>query len=137
MTTIAYRDGVIACDSQITSTYKGKGKKIHRVNDSLVGICGRLTSAMLFIDWLEEQGIPPSKLQEDDDFEAIQLTPKGVFYWDSRLRPVRVTDKFTAIGSGCDFAMGAMAVGADAKEAVRAAAKLDTYTGGAIKAAKL
>ena len=40
---------------------------------------------------------------------------------------------FSAIGSGWSIAMGAMQSGASAKEAVKAAIKLDIYSGGAVK----
>lgn len=42
-------------------------------------------------------------------------------------------DRPFAIGSGRDFALAAMDMGASAKEAVEAAAKRDVYTGGTIR----
>jgi ATP-dependent protease HslVU (ClpYQ) peptidase subunit len=38
-----------------------------------------------------------------------------------------------AIGSGSDFAMGAMLAGKTAAESVRIATKLDIYSGGAVR----
>lgn len=140
MTTVAYRAGVLAADSQATSSYKQKCQKIHKVGDSYFAFCGALSTAYLFIEWLKLDqrdwlidGKDPPKGLGDDDFEAIELSEEGAFVWDCRLTRRPVLDAFYAIGSGSDFAMGAMAMGADAKEAVRVAAKFDPYTGGAIK----
>lgn len=137
MTTIAFKDGVLAADSRCTGHHIHKIKKIYRAGNALIGICGRVTSALLFVDWYAKRETPPPKLQDDDDFEAFVLTPKGLFYWDNKLREVPMGKAFAAIGTGGDFAMGAMAMGADAVEAVKVAKTLDPYTGGAIRKAVL
>lgn len=50
--------------------------------------------------------------------------------------PIVIREPY-AIGSGSDFAMGAMLAGKSAKDAVKIAAKLDCYTGGPIKVLSL
>ncbi|HEX7046561.1 MAG TPA: hypothetical protein VF275_03180 [Gammaproteobacteria bacterium] len=145
MTTIAYRSGVLAADSQGTSSFKQRCQKIHKIGDSYFGIEGSLTSAYLFLewlkqdrrDWVEAERNPPSALSDDDSFGALELCEEGLFLWDGKLTRVPVLVEFYAVGSGCDFAMGAMAMGADAMEAVKVAKTLDPYTGGAIKKAVL
>lgn len=145
MTTVAYRNGVMAADSQATSSFKQKCQKIHKVGDSIFGVCGSLSSAYLFLewikhdrrDWVESERAPPSPLTDDDNFDAIELCEEGLFLWDGKLTRRPVDIEFYAIGSGSDFAMGAMAMGADAVQAVKVANTLDPYTGGAIKKAVL
>ena len=51
--------------------------------------------------------------------------------------PCRIRAKFLAIGSGAAVALGAMAAGADAKQAVRIACQFDAHTKGPVKAYKL
>lgn len=145
MTTVAYRNGVMAADSQATSSFKQKCQKIHKIGDSYFGICGRVSSAYLFLewirqdrrDWVESERNPPSPLSDDDDFSALELCEEGAFEWDGKLTRTPVLIEFFAIGSGADFAMGAMAMGADAVEAVKVARTLDPNTGGVIKKAVL
>lgn len=70
--------------------------------------------------------------------QALIVTDKGdCYYWltghDSEGNPVNnlyPQGGFYAIGSGTRFAMGAMAAGGTATEAVKAAARLDVNTGG-------
>ena len=44
---------------------------------------------------------------------------------------------FYAIGSGRDFALAAMRMGADAKKAVKIASEFDIHTGGRIRTMRL
>jgi len=60
------------------------------------------------------------------------LTPQGLFEYDVYCRAEEVLDDFYAIGSGAKVALGAMACGKSAIEAVRIAARYDPYTGGRI-----
>lgn len=46
---------------------------------------------------------------------------------------VTPAEGFTAIGSGADYALAAMYLGKNAKQAVQVASELDIYTGGTIK----
>lgn len=52
-----------------------------------------------------------------------------LWYAEDGLDWIPIADKCWAIGSGRDFAMGAMAMGATAVEAVRIASKLNNSTG--------
>ncbi len=65
------------------------------------------------------------------------LTPQGLFEYDVYCRAEEVIDDFYAIGSGAKVALGAMACGKSAIEAVRIAARFDPYTGGRINSESL
>lgn len=54
------------------------------------------------------------------------------FQFDSDFHFQEITDEEFAVGSGRKFALGAMAFGATAKEAVKIAKKMDSGTGGKI-----
>lgn len=78
--------------------------------------------------WLIEGGGKP-KIK---DTAALRLMPDGkLFYVNESLEPVEVGAP-CAVGSGMDFAIGAMEHGATPEEAVGIASKRDPGTGGTI-----
>lgn len=140
MTTIAWRDGVLAADGRVT--YGGSliltdsCKKIRRLSDgSLFALCGDPVLEERLIEWLEncEEGesLPP----HGKDFTAILVDPDGALstYEGSGDRFMPMYDGFAAFGSGMDFAYGAMEAGATAEEAVKAASRRNVSTGGDIQ----
>lgn len=145
MTTIAFKNGVLAADRMISSNSAliGSVQKLYTIGDAFVGCAGSNNCIKLFFDWLRaEPGTPKPQMPKDDDdtISAIVFTPhtqKGAvdYYWSTKegslIHDVITCDYF-AIGSGKQFAMGAMAAGATAEEAVRAACKHDPWSGGGI-----
>lgn len=136
MTTIAYKDGVIACDARITNgttiTYDDYDKFAERDGINFA-LCGYLCDyAKLVGAWFGETfsvAVECSALVFDgeslcyiayDVTEGLCKTPilKG--------RPY-------AIGSGSPFALTAMDMGATAYQAVEMAMKRDSCTGGKIR----
>lgn len=132
MTTIAFRDGILAGDSQATDDQLWRTRKVHRIKTSagslLVGWCGHVQSALVFIEWLKDNNSRKPDLS-NEDFEAIVVAETGrVTIWTQNLVPWRPTGDFFAIGSGGKAAMAAMYCGKGAIEAVKIAAKIDPYT---------
>ncbi|MGU9857035.1 proteasome subunit beta [Pseudomonas sp. LF245] len=136
MTTIAYKDGVIAYDSQITCgstiTYDDY-EKCHQVKGVRFVMCGKTSDYTALQD--AYFGCPVTK---DLDASAIVSDGEGVWcvganiedgFWKSPI-PIEAT---YAIGSGADHAINAMEMGASACRAVEMAAKRDTGTGGTIR----
>jgi ATP-dependent HslUV protease subunit HslV len=133
MTTIAYRDGVIAADTLMTcdgSIMAGR-VKIARADDGrLIGASGASGFGDAFRKWaLTEQGEPP-KLPEhsagfiidrDGSIRIFDADEGGAF----EIRP-----PYFAMGSGQNYAIGAMHAGAGAEAAVRAAIAHDPLTNG-------
>lgn len=137
MTTIAVKDGVMATDSQLTSSYihPHNDTKVKRIGDALLGFSGTAAACEAFEKWFRK-GAKPSKFPDicsDQDMgcAVLALTARGIALYHLSGHPVKV-GKMAALGSGQDFAMGAMLAGADAKEAVKVASKLCPYTGGRI-----
>lgn len=139
MTTIAVRDGVMAADSQMTDGHlRLMGcQKIYPVGAALVGITGSLASALVFVDWYENRESRRPDLSNESDFEALILTAEGLDTWTANLRPIPVRSKFWAVGSGSHLAIGAMAMGASAVDAVKVACAFDIHSSGDVTVAQL
>lgn len=135
MTTIAVKDGVMCSDSQGTSSFilPCGIKKIYRVGDNHLGFSGSFPLVEKFLDWYKgsrERDLPGNELC------VLEMDHKGnvtLFNLVGGEVSSFSVGKYYAIGSGQDFAMGAMEVGASAEEAVKAAIKLDPDTGGRVK----
>lgn len=145
MSTIAYRDGIMAADSFVTGegTVWGAGaaKIVRSPGGWLGGATGALSFSVAFTRWLN--AVKGEELRSDqiasalgesfEESEALLVSPGGTIHVLPG-RPVLcpIETFFIASGSGARFAMGAMAAGADAQSAVTIATALDVYTGGKI-----
>lgn len=139
MTTIAYNKGVLAFDSRVTSGGVNvgsvvKGKKTRKY---LIAAAGSCEDTDAWMDWMESGGKLEDRknygLDKECDMECVAVDKKGrVFQYGSKCYPYTYKSQFLALGSGWAFAMGAMALGASASEAVKVAAKFDVATGGSV-----
>jgi ATP-dependent protease HslVU (ClpYQ) peptidase subunit len=141
LTTIAYCKGVLAGDSRVTDGQVWRTRKIYRLETSagelLVGYCGQVFAAQVFIEWLKNDKSRKPDLG-NEDFEAIVVAETGrVTLWNQSLVPWRPAGKFFAIGSGAPAAMAAMHCGKGAVDAVKVAAKIDPSTGGPVHSLRL
>lgn len=135
MTTIAYRDGVLAGDTLVTENglRVGHVTKCGSVGGVLWAVTGCLIHQVEFHDWLKGglRGSPPSmKTPEGATSSAIVIACGRLLTFDEHGQDHMPLPEFHAVGSGAPLAMGAMAAGADAEQAVRAAIALDVYSGG-------
>ena len=131
VTTIAVRDGVLAVDSSVTdgNRYEGCAKKWRRGKDWVAAVAGAL-SAVNLLDGIvvDDAGIPSlNYVAMDETSEGFILTQAGVFYF-SRCGVTTWEAKFYAAGSGGTLAIGAMAAGASAHDAVQIACVYDVKT---------
>lgn len=140
MTTIAYRDGVLAADSLVTlggTKVHGSYQKIRRIGDYLIGTAGSVAACQAFVEWLksgDDAHAPPK-----GEYGALIVDPRGRVreIENGSVLPAPRGAKFFALGSGGPFALAAMYAGASATEAVKIAAKIDTNTGLPVKTLKL
>lgn len=136
MTTIAYKDGVIAYDSQITCgstvTYDDY-EKCHEVKGVKFFMCGKTCDYTAL-----QNAYFGAAVTREVDASAIVADGEGLWcvgagvedgFWKS---PIPASAIY-AIGSGADHAITAMDMGATAYQAVQMAAKRDTGTGGLIR----
>lgn len=138
MTTIAYRDGVLAADtlSSSSGTVAGYQTKIYRERGLLLGGAGSVAAFERFRDWIRSGMAGDCPLQKDIG-NMFVITPDGRCTMWCDDGPFRITADFWALGSGELLALGAMEVGASAAEAVRAAIKHDTRSGGDVTTLRL
>lgn len=161
MTTIVYRDGILAADSCYTEEGESGGsrqyrcKKLYEFKRSgvrfLVGLAGGQTG-LTFLRWFIAGGDYNSKpeLAEglNHDFTALVVEKydvpgygchgqlKHVTVFDQYFEPEPVQEDYHAIGCGAKCAFVALDMGATALEAVEAAAKRDPYTRGPFQVLK-
>ena len=139
MTTVAYRDGLIAGDSLVSMGSHIATKrfcKIIKTETHLAGFSGDAQYASSFLEWVRggcnERRIPKGDTGEIDAF-TVDREGMIVSYGD-KMTPMRMGRlPFYAIGSGWAYALGAMEMGATADQAVKIAAKHDTATGGRVR----
>lgn len=136
MTTIAYRDGVLAADTLNTSgTYRdGYVTKIVKKGRILAGASGCGIMTRRFLDWVRA-GMPgdaPAMVNGEDKAYGHIFMPDGtrLTLWPNGWATDR--QAFWADGSGWEFAKGAMAMGASAEQAIGIAVQHDTKSGGEI-----
>jgi ATP-dependent HslUV protease subunit HslV len=103
--------------------------KVRRLPDgSLFGMAGRSIDGDVLAAWLVEGGKKPKV----ESLSALRLLPNGTLHYISEVcDPVEI-DAPCAVGSGGDFAIGALDAGLSAEEAVAIAMKRDPGTGGKI-----
>jgi 20S proteasome alpha/beta subunit len=137
MTTIAYRDGILAGDTRVTTEDLVSPEKIRKVfklrNGCLFAHCGDAEEGELLKRSIMRSG-PMPKLKDSD---AICIMPDGAVLFTEGLTWSKIDAPFIALGSGKQFAYGAMQVGASAADAVRAACKLDKHSGLPIQTVRL
>lgn len=125
MTTVVIDKTSIAADSQFS--YIGlctKGDKLFEVGDDIIGFSGPVESGLAFVEW--KKGALEKPLELDDDFEALVLSKGGkMVYYGSKMIPIPIKEKFSAIGSGSHLAIGAMHAGLSPEDAVKIACKVD------------
>jgi 20S proteasome alpha/beta subunit len=147
MTTIAYRDGVLAADRRVTGsgTIIGHKTKIAKVGGVLCGATGSNTLACEFIAWVQE-GCPadrPPVLYRESSNKNPDDAADITGFLIARNRPNRLISfrdsgvqwldgPYFAFGSGQDYCRGAFAMGANAKQAVESALLFDVYSGSGI-----
>lgn len=139
MTTIVYRKGVLAGDTQVSMgemRLPERMRKVRRLRDGrLFAWAGKMATASRVAAALNA-GEDLPKLTASDG-QGIIVDLKGRVFTIEEGEIVPCTGVYTARGSGKEYAFGALAMGASAVEAVRVARDLDHYTGGTIQTVKL
>ena len=125
----ATENGVLHTMTKIKKITKGKKK------GWLIGNAGVAASGALLMAWFESGAEPsqfPYEYQKTEGLHAalLAISPEGVIHKFEHLPiPIVFEDDFYAMGSGKDMAMGALAMGADAAQAVEIVCTLETECG--------
>lgn len=165
MTTLAYKNGVVAVDSQITASLSGiqNLRKSFQLDDgSIIALIGEYTSCYPFYIALKELSVSDASADREQyhkfltnptqaikdfpelstDAEVLWFVLGGVYVfhdngWHFEEMSLSDQDEHKAWGSGAPYARGAMEFGASAVQAVAAASALDIYTGGEVRYHKM
>lgn len=135
MTTICTDGITMAADGQtsdrgtIVTLTRAKMRRL--ADGSIAGFCGASALQGPVFDWLDGVGRKPT-VTEDDGVAALVLHPGGlVTCYDWHLEPMAIAAP-AAIGSGMDFALAALDLGATTAQAIGVAAARCCHTGGTI-----
>lgn len=138
MTTIAYRDGVVAADeqSEVNGWRNPHGApKLFRdpKTGAVYAITGDQASATVAVKNL----ILGKDPKVNDNSRVIEFRSGAemaiIVHEDGACFEISPVPEFAAWGSGMPAALGALYAGASAEEAVRIAGLIDTSTGGAVQ----
>lgn len=151
MTTIAWKDGTLAADSQSSSgdaicslkeekiftppdgeQWSANGEIVHAV-----GMCGDCGAEFELMDALRKGVNYSTQFQPNSDFTALAITAVGrclIIYKKEGMERVSISLQLVpyAIGTGGMIARTAMHCGKDATQAVQIAIEMDLYSGGHI-----
>lgn len=139
MTTVAFDGRTLAADRKMGGWMDAC--KIFKLKDGryLAG-AGYYDQIVEVVAWIDEGAHPDKKPKlPEDEGSSLLLVEEGAAYWLTwpYLRTVLVRDPFVAIGSGGEFALGAMAAGANARKAVEIACRFDPHSGKGVHSVKV
>ena len=131
MTTLAWDGKTLAADKQCNwISTPAPTTKIRKFKNSSRFFCGGGTGVAwecdLLMDYID--GEPAPDVTDESSLLLIDHS-KRIWLMNKFLRPVQVELPQFAVGSGGDYALGAMLAGLDAPEAVLVACELDTKSG--------
>ena len=135
MSVIAWDGQYLAADRQSTAGHHiHESVKVFRHKDMLIGMCGPHVYSAMIVNWVKagcwEASFPEMKCEGDDIPLVYVIYKDGVIHrYEDNPHPILIRDKFWAAGAGGDLAMGAMAHGASAVQAVITASKFNPMCG--------
>ena len=132
-TIIATREGIYA-DTLCTYTVPFKTRKHERIGSSIYAGAGDLDDLFKFFAWRRDGGDPPSG---DEALDVLEVCTEGIFIWGKKLVRLWINEDSYAIGTGSQYVIGAMAMGAKPREAMKIATRFDSGTGKQIEYVKL
>jgi ATP-dependent protease HslVU (ClpYQ) peptidase subunit len=141
MSIIVWDGKTLAADCQVS--YGGTACKVSKIrrlkNGAIIAMTGGECSGEMMAQWYEQganlSNYPACQTDKDDWSRLIVVMPSGLLFCYERY-PVAVPVRQVpmAWGSGQDFALGALAMGADARKAVEIASQFSTDCGLGVEA---
>lgn len=145
MTTIAYRDGVMAGDGRETYVEEGESSmvarddcvKIHRLPDGRLFGASKTSEEInvlhdALLNGLTQDPVKLWPTPKLEDINAMVIDTDGTIYAYEGVRWERIEEKYFAVGSGSRFAFPALDAGATALRAVEIGVKRDPFSGGKV-----
>lgn len=132
MTTIAWDGTYLAADKQMGGRHTA-GKVFPLGDGHYLAGAGYYDQIVEVVHWINQGAVEDAKprLSPDDGSDILLVEPDGTAYWLTwpYLRRIKLNEPYASVGSGGDYALGAMAMGASARKAVSIAMRFDPYTG--------
>lgn len=142
MSVIAWDGHTLAADCQ--GTCAGMRNRTHKIkslpNGDLLAWTGEQDKGLVLFKWYESGCDPKTwpDFQKGENWTRLIIIHGGkAFTLEQYPELIPVLDAFMAWGAGADFAMGAMAMGADAAKAVKIASRFSVHCGMGIRAFKV
>lgn len=138
MTVIAWDGKTLAADRLVCfGGTRAHVTKIRRVGDLIIGGAGATELIYAMLDWFDKGADPkefPTSQRERNNCPSILVVTRDakILHYESTPDPIVIENKFWAIGSGSTFALAAMHLGRDSREAVEVACALDSNCGNGI-----
>jgi hypothetical protein len=134
MTVIAWDGTTLAVDSQMTTVNRRTfTDKLFKHKDEVLAITGNLDVCAALVAWYKGGNVESFPPMNEDNKSYLVVARKGeVEYYGETPYPVKINDRFFALGSGADFAISAMHCGKSAVEAVEIACLYDIHCGGKV-----
>lgn len=135
MTTIAWDGETLAVDSQMTDSYDAitgrRVQKLFKVGERWIALSGDMQDCVLALRWFQ-RGEPEGERPELNNFVGFVKAGRDCYRYEKKLARWKVENP-AATGSGYQYALGAMASGKTAGEAIKIAARFDSSTGGIVQ----
>jgi ATP-dependent protease HslVU (ClpYQ) peptidase subunit len=142
LTTVAYRDGVLAADSLATrhDVRIGSIAKLQRLpNGDRLALLGSVGEAMSLRGWyvkatVDGRADDPGEVPASSNSALVVVKASGALlvFEDGNCHPAP-DSPFHAWGSGEALALGALSMGASAAQAVAVAIERDVFSGGDVQ----
>jgi len=141
MTVVAFRDGVMASDSAVTTgdEFFCTTQKLFRAKDgSIAGFTGNLSQMGTFKRWFEESYPEVEVPKMGGTWETLIVHPDLSMWWtNGKGLLVEIKGQSMTIGSGGMWAKGALEAGATPAQAVQVAIDYNTACRGPIQIMQL
>ena len=137
MTVIAFDGKTLAADRMANSNGLARTmRKVFTVKGHLLTFAGTAHRGLTVMAWWTAGAKPKDwpPMNDPDDVASLWVVKPdgGIMCYESGPIPLPFLDKTFACGSGRDYAMGAMAMGADAIRAVEIASEYEIHCGGGV-----
>ena len=135
MSVIAWDGKTLAADRQGSDGNKNlRLTKIWKHGEQLLGGTGNAALIQELLEWVKA-GADPEKYPEKQKAEPSSffiINETGIWSYEGSPVPLKFENDFLAFGSGRDFALAALYLGKDAREAVEVACQFDLHCGNGI-----
>lgn len=131
MTTIAFKAGILAADTQLTwGNEKHYTTKIKVLPTGIVIACaGNIPQERKAHEIFSDSNWRSLDLSEKaKNFAAMAFIDGKLFLCTNNYIPIPINDRYFSIGSGSAYALAAMSLGCSAQDAIKLAADFDVNT---------